>query len=287
MLSSFVLVMLPALGTSPMAQERPSSALSAFDVASVKPSPSASGSIPSLTIRPDSLVAINYPLWALIYQAYGMTSRQVERVPGWAQTERFDIRAKSGRPSTRPEILQMLRSLLEERFQLKVRQESREVEAYLLTVEREKYPGPGLRPLDIDCITNTLSADSGPGLFPADARPRCGTVVRGTAAPDTKRTIKVRRDTYAAFTFPQFVASLEGSLSRPLRDQTGLAGTFDIELTYSEPTNPAGEKGWVQVKLTDTLVRDALRNQLGLILTPGRTAIDFLVINSIERPSPD
>ena len=103
-LSSFV-VMLPALGTSPMAQERPSSVRSGFDVASVKPRPSEPGGSPSLTIGPDSLLATNYPLWALINQAYGVTSRQVERLPGWAQTERFDIRARSERPSTRAELL--------------------------------------------------------------------------------------------------------------------------------------------------------------------------------------
>ena len=86
---------------------------SLFEVASVKPSPSMTRPVRSLQIVGDSFVATNYPLWGIVNQAYGVTSKQVERLPTWAQIARFDIRAKSQSAASRAEMLDMLRSLLE------------------------------------------------------------------------------------------------------------------------------------------------------------------------------
>ena len=274
------------LMTLTVAQAPQPTASTVFEVASVKPSPSASRLRVSLDVGRDSLIATNYPLWGLVNQAYGVTSKQVERLPKWAQVARFDIRAKSQRPSSRAEILDMLRSLLEERFQLRVHRETRVVDAYVLAIDRVKYPGPGLHPVTIDCATNTLSPNSAAGLFPLDARPRCGIVVRTRRA---KRTTTEAQFKYAGFTFSQFAASLRGDLSRPLKDETDLTGIFDIELTYSValPPDVDSQTGWGQITLSDALVRDALKNQLGLLLAPGRAAMEFLVVDSIDRPSPN
>lgn len=209
------------LMASTAAQAPQSTARAVFEVASVKPSPSASGLRLSLDVGRDSFTAM-----------------------------------------------------------------SRVVDGYVLTIDRAKYPGPGLHPVTIDCATNTLSPNSEAGLFPPDARPRCGNVVRTRGATRTTTEAQAR---YAGFTFSQFAASLQGDLSRPLKTETDLPGVFDIELTYlvALPPDVDRQRGWPALTLSDALVRDALKNQLGLLLTPGRAAMEFLVVDSIDRPSPD
>jgi uncharacterized protein (TIGR03435 family) len=47
--------------------------------------------------------------------------------PGWITNESYDITAKAGRPVSDAEIKQMMQTLLQERFQLKVRVEKKDV----------------------------------------------------------------------------------------------------------------------------------------------------------------
>jgi uncharacterized protein (TIGR03435 family) len=63
---------------------------------------------------------------------------------------------------------------------------------------------------------------------------------------------------------------LENSTGRPVTDQTGLAGEFDVDLTWSP----------------DLSIFTALKEQLGLKLEGGRTMVqDSIVIDRVERPS--
>ena len=57
--------------------------------------------------------------------------------PGWLQSERFNIEAKTDSPvSQRMMLGPMLRALLEDRFKLKIHRETREVPTYELTVAK-------------------------------------------------------------------------------------------------------------------------------------------------------
>jgi uncharacterized protein (TIGR03435 family) len=102
-------------------------------------------------------------------------------------------------------MLDMLRSLLEDRFQLKVRRETRVVDAYVLAIDRQKYPGPGLHPVSVDCAANTVSPNSKAGLFAPDERPPCGSVVLKRTPKRTTTDVRYR---YAGFEFTQFVSAL-------------------------------------------------------------------------------
>jgi hypothetical protein len=108
-----------------------------FEVASLKPAADSSqGGI----IRPmrgnQSYVATNMPLRLLIRIAYGVTDRQLSGGPSWVGTETFDMDAKADKPVSVDDLHLMLRSLLEERFQLKVHREQREQAVYALTVDK-------------------------------------------------------------------------------------------------------------------------------------------------------
>jgi uncharacterized protein (TIGR03435 family) len=65
-----------------------------------------------------------------------------------------------------------------------------------------------------------------------------------------------------------------------LVDRTGLSGVFDFELTYT----PVG------ISVGGDLGVDffpAVRQQLGLKLEPGRAPFEILVVDAVERPTPD
>lgn len=73
---------------------------------------------------------------------------------------------------------------------------------------------------------------------------------------------------------------LARALGRPVLDQTGLKEFFDIEVQFSNsPPRTDEEPG--------PPLRAALSNQLGLSLEDGRTSIEVLVIDHVERPTPN
>lgn len=70
-------------------------------------------------------------------------------------------------------------------------------------------------------------------------------------------------------------------LGRAVVDRTGLKGDFDVELAFS----PGGNTG---TPVDDTVsVYAALQEQLGLRVDPGNAAVEVLVIDSAQMPTPD
>jgi len=110
-----------------------------FEVATVKPTISESGG-GTIAPRGDRFMATNVPLRALIHFAYAPSTgpfldAQIIGGPDWTKTDRFEIQAKmDGTSIPRSQIQLMLQSLLEERFQLKIHRETRELPAYDLVI---------------------------------------------------------------------------------------------------------------------------------------------------------
>src|SRR5262249_50487290 len=116
--------------------------------------------------------------------AYQLQPFQIVAAPDWIASERFDIVAKAEGelPMTppgsgpAPEML-MLRTLLADRFKLRVHDEKREMSMYALGLARaDGKLGPGLRPSTTDCAA--LMAARGRGAPPQPpapgVRPPCG-----------------------------------------------------------------------------------------------------------------
>ena len=71
----------------------------------------------------------------LISVAYGVNEDRVAGGPGWLATDRFDIVAKaSSRQASRPDVMEMLRTLLADRFGLTVEEEQKDIPVYLLAI---------------------------------------------------------------------------------------------------------------------------------------------------------
>ncbi len=145
-----------------------------FEVASVKldpkqgrggPRPLAEISLPTLRVLPGGRVeSYGHTLRNLIAVVYdvNMLYQKIEGKQEVLETE-IVISAKAAAPALTPaEARAMVRTLLEERFQLRWRLQPRDVDGYLLMPAREDgRPGPGLRPFSDDCAARANNAGVG------------------------------------------------------------------------------------------------------------------------------
>jgi uncharacterized protein (TIGR03435 family) len=130
LLTAAVLCALTLTGAAQQARPR-------FEVASIRPvSPSATFRGSPLNIRRDTFSATNHSVLQLIRVAYGVLERQILDGPGWIRSERFSVTAKTSTDVPRDQALRMLQTLLEDRFKLRVRQETREMPILELRLAR-------------------------------------------------------------------------------------------------------------------------------------------------------
>ncbi len=288
--------MAPQTVAQPAAETTPK-----FEVISVKPSAACGdgggrgGDVGGLNWSPGRLSLECSTVMGLVRMAYvrfadgrrrtfSMTAppepnEPIEGGPSWINSGRYDIDAKAeGAPGLETMSGPMMRSLLEGRFQLKIRREVRTIPVYELTVAKG---GPKLQAAQPGkCV---------PFEFGKDPRPlpgqplirRCGSFV----GPRTNGGADTYGQTMAGLCW-QFSAWLD----RAVIDKTGIAGAFDIHLELSaadlardddaptdpaEPAIPADPVGAISTAL----------QKLGLKLQPANGPGAFLVIDRVERPS--
>src|SRR5262249_587870 len=72
----------------------------------------------------------------LVQRAYQVRPDQISGGPSWIQSDRYDIEAKGDESATQQQVWQMLQLPLEDRFQVKVRRETKEQPIYELNTRR-------------------------------------------------------------------------------------------------------------------------------------------------------
>jgi hypothetical protein len=87
-------------------------------------------------------------------------------------------------------------------------------------------------------------------------------------------------------TMTDLAENLTGRVNQPVIDRTGLTGRYDFVLRWT-PDNFQNATGKSGPSTDGTPIVTALREQLGLKLEPQRAPVEFLIIDRIERPSPD
>ena len=275
------------LAQSPTQSAPPQSAAPrppAFEVASVKAN--RSGDLFIRIDRPasDRFTATNVPLRDLIRFAYDVQDVRLIGGPDWIRSERFDIVAKADQPlptwsPAGPPIplLLMVRSLLADRFGLVVHQETRELPAYALVVARDDRKfGPEITASKLDCDSQATNP-SAPGGPPAQA---CGMRI----APG--------RMEIGGVPMSQFAMVLSNFVQRVVLDRTQLPGNFDFRLSWTperlpQGPPPPGAPPLPPVDPNGPSLFAALQEQLGLKLESMRAPLEVLVIDRVERPTPD
>ena len=168
----------------------------------------------------------------------------------------------------------MLQALLEQRFTLKTHREMRDADVWVLRVAKGGLLQPAVAS---NCRPRT---DGPPPPLTPGQPPRMG-----CGSSHLGRTASGGLAWDAVSIGPKEIA---GSLAIVVRgdviDQTGLTGLYDIavELPALQPAAAAAAADSPQ---SDASPSTVLREKLGLSLERGRAPVEFLVIDSVERPS--
>jgi uncharacterized protein (TIGR03435 family) len=236
-----------------------------FDVASIKHS-SNEGAGPGFAARPGGRLTVeNNAMSNVINNAYGIANYQLIGVPDWVRSERYDIEAKGAETAGQKDVMLMLQTLLADRFAMRAHFETREMSAYILTVAKG---GSKLRIVTSeDCVPFDSTKPD------ALAVPN----VCGNNLQNSQGEIARWRATHISM--PGVTGLLSRVLRGPVIDRTGIKGTFDISLQWSEDLAPA------ETPDAPPALSSALRETLGLELKSGRGPVDVLVVEHIERPS--
>jgi uncharacterized protein (TIGR03435 family) len=193
--------------------------------------------------------------------------------PDWIDSAEYRINAIAA-DNTSQSMMRgpMLQRLLEDRFQLRIHREARKIPVDELVVTRQ-----GFKLLQTDgrsCTARDLTQFP-PPPFDASQKPACG-VIKLLAGPH-----KVIMDLPGA-TLTQFSAYLPDAAGRPVVDKTGIKGLFDFHMEFArggvQSSEPSADNSDAQS------VFSALA-QIGLRLKPAKGSQEFLVIDSIARPS--
>jgi uncharacterized protein (TIGR03435 family) len=205
----------------------------------------------------------------LIEKAFGLSPAQIMGGPAWLRSEGYQVEAKADSAASNEQILMMLRSLLEDRFQLKTHVQTKEAPVYLLVAAKGglKLPPPK--------ESNCWPEDALPA--PGRGRPaslfKCGRLIRGGGVDSPSEILKG-----GGVAMPELVRALSTAVGRPVIDKTGFTGTFDVEMTFAAEDATAADPALPSLFL-------ALQEQLGLRLESSKARVDLLVIDRVERPS--
>jgi uncharacterized protein (TIGR03435 family) len=241
----------------------PADAEPGVEVATIKPNNTDGSTMQVLTFRGRNLITVNSSLADLMMFAYSVQMKQIIGAPDWIEKDRYDINATpdvEGTP-TADQVRIMIRKLLADRFQLKFHHDKREMSAFVLTVGKD---GSKLKPAQPNGNLHGI------GVQPA----RTGAMMFANNAP------------IPAFT--SFLQSLV--LDRPVVDQTGLTGRYDLTVTFTPDDSLFNGHSLGFPKPADDVepapgLFDAIQQQLGLKLTAEKTQVDVLAIDHVEKPS--
>lgn len=273
---SFVLVVALTLYAQAQQPQVQSAKAVAFEVVSVRANKSGDLAMPART-RGRTYTATNIPVRYLVASAYGVPAARVLGGPSWIGSasvampliggERFDVLATLPEGAGPNEVPSMLRVLLADRFKLVAHSEVRDAPLYALVVDRaDGRLGPRLRKASIDC--DALDAAEIPVAKPGERGP-CGSELGGEIIGRGQRLT----------TLAQMLTFFAG---RPVVDRTNLTGGFDFDVRFPElnTTSPDGRN----TADTGGGIFVAIQEQLGLKLESIRGPLEFVVIDSVERP---
>ncbi len=215
----------------------------AFEAASVRPSVS-----PEIREQtdPGRLMMTGFTLRTFIQEAYGLLGFQTAGGPAWLDSDTFDIQATAAGPNSREHLLQMLQTLLADRFGLVVHRETKGLSGYSLVAEK------GRPKLQVSKETQTTI-----GLRP---------LVTGEG-----RGVRVILKKASMASLARYMSQW---MECPVIDRTALAGFFDFQQDLT--LDAAFDRRTVFLEIVPSL---------GLKLQPAKVPTQVLVIDRAAKPA--
>jgi len=202
----------------------------------------------------DRITFHNASFSTIIAWAYHLTNAEYQLVA--TPTEKilwddYDIQALAPGAPNDDDLRLMFQTLLEDRFQLKVHREEREMAAYDLVLAKGGSKLVASPPRDFKPGIGFGSSSSW-AAFRADGKHLMGK----SASVD------------------EMVVVLTRQMGAPVRNRTGIAGTYDFDLAFSTGVDGADKPVLV------TAIHD-----LGLNLEKTKGVFEVLVIDQLEKPT--
>ncbi len=248
-----------AAGTGSVSQSTTESSALVYDVASIKPNPQGPGSM-SVSTNLDVYAATNLSLIDLLRNAYDLRPGMLSGEPKWAESTRFDIRAKildataeQLKKLTQEDRKRMLRVLLADRFHLVTHYEVKTLPVYDLLPLKSGAKVTAIEPEHrIDAFKN---------MSPESMSVGNGHLI-GHYLPMKSMT-----------------DFLSGEVNRPVLDKTSMDGRYNFELNWKQDDAPATDDS------TAPPLFKALEEQLGLHLDAAKEPVQTLVVDHVEMPT--
>jgi uncharacterized protein (TIGR03435 family) len=255
-----------------------------FEVASVKSDQSDGAATSRFALGPGDAFApgalfsaTNQPLIVYLRFAYKLGQTDLLVLPGWVYEERFDIEARAPGSPTKDEMRLMMQSLMAERFQLHTHTERQTQSVFHLMLAKAGKTGPQLQRHPNDGSCTTAPRLQLPPIPCGSVGPVPGSVAgRGRIVANGVTMTRIANFLKNPFT----------GVDRPVVDRTGLTGAFDMSVEWALAPDPATLPNSPVEDAGPTFL-EALREQLGLILKSTKGPVDVLVIDHVERPTPD
>ena len=224
-----------------------------FDVASIRVHAAQSPG-GGMRTTPDGIAYAGVTLYECIKEAYGVLDFQVGGYQGpldeVVTSDRYDIAAKASSPLSPDARREMLRSLLAERFGLRVHREQKETAVYELFVQGKSA---ALRP---------ATTSEGPGRRIIES----GMSFRHATMLD----------------LAEFLSGLE-AVNLPVLEHTSLDGRFDFDLKMSDSQVAPGSSQEHALYTWGSIFSDI--RQLGLRLNRTRGAVEMVMVDAAHKAS--
>lgn len=206
-------------------------------------------------------------LASLVAMAYRVRVADVSG-PSWISAERFNIDATLPRDVSSKFASEMMQSLLEDRFALKVHREKKQQNVYGLIVGKE---GPKLRPFTL----NPEPAPEFASLQPGQAMPAGWSPPKIASLPRDADGKPAPWFHLKGATMEALARSLSRLVGERVVDMTNLEGTYEVELVGFAPSLD-------QQDGTGPSIFDAVKD-LGLRLERRKAELDVVVVDSAAR----
>jgi uncharacterized protein (TIGR03435 family) len=269
-LSKLTLLLWPA--ATLLAQSSPR-----FEVATIKlADPNVPVRNQMIRISPNRMSIPSMTLSWMTYTAYGEgmnTSARVTGGPAWVNQTAYSVEGLAHEPATQRQFQAMLRTLLEDRFGLKLRTEMSQGNVYALVLDRSDGKlGPNVLPWDGTCLGGRMPTEDDEPVLP-----RCQS---GYAGPGMVLDGATMYNAADLLSLPQS----RTLLGRVVQDRTGLTGRYRMRLEYKftapRPLDPGAPADISQPSLAT-----AIREQWGLKLEPAQGPFKLFTIESVHPPT--
>jgi uncharacterized protein (TIGR03435 family) len=233
----------------------------------------------------------DFPLEVYIEFAYKLhptakeTHTLLTPLDKWISSDSYVIQAKAEGSPTKDQMRLMMQSLITDRFGLSAHYENQEVSVLFLELDKPGTTGPNLQPhaKGTPCDVKLPLSEPGAPVKPGDVFPIICNAVMLESQPNHAMLLGSRNVTINSIAGA--LPSVE-RLGRPIVDKTGLTGTFDFTLEWMPEPDNAGAPGAAVAPESQTpSFMEAVNEELGLKLKPGKATLPVLVVDHVQRPS--